>query len=60
MLAKKGITDPVIIPDVSTKAAAQKSIGMDMDKMNAEKQEFLKTLVPEWEAEAAKREATYK
>jgi nitrite reductase (cytochrome c-552) len=60
LLAKKGITDPVIIPDVSTKAAAQKSIGMDMDKMNAEKQEFLKTLVPEWEAEAAKREATYK
>jgi len=59
LLAKKGITDEVVIPDVSTKEAAQKAIGMDMDKLNKEKQTFLKSLVPEWEAEAAKREATY-
>jgi len=59
LLAKKGITDPIQLPDISTKEAAQKALGMDMDKMNREKQEFLKTLVPEWEAEAAKREATY-
>ncbi|MCP4323182.1 MAG: ammonia-forming cytochrome c nitrite reductase subunit c552, partial [Alteromonadales bacterium] len=59
LLAKKGITDPIQIPDISTKEAAQKALGMDMDKMNKEKQEFLKTLVPKWEAEAKKREATY-
>ena len=59
LLAKKGITDPIQIPDISTKEAAQKALGMDMDKMNAEKQEFLKTIVPQWEAEAKKREATY-
>ncbi|MGF1763850.1 ammonia-forming nitrite reductase cytochrome c552 subunit [Aliivibrio kagoshimensis] len=59
LLAKKGITDPVQIPDISTKEAAQRALGMDMDKMNAEKQEFLKTIVPQWEAEAEKREATY-
>jgi len=33
---------------------------MDMKKMNADKAEFKKTLVPQWEAEAEKREATYK
>ena len=59
LLAKKGITDPIKLPDISTKEAAQKALGMDMDKMNKEKQDFLKTLVPEWEAEAKKREATY-
>ncbi|WP_019617042.1 ammonia-forming nitrite reductase cytochrome c552 subunit [Psychromonas ossibalaenae] len=59
LLAKKGITDAVEIPDISTKEAAQKALGMDMEKMNKEKQEFLKTLVPEWEAEAEKREAAY-
>lgn len=59
LLAKKGITDPVQIPDISTKAAAQKALGMDMDKMNAEKQEFLKTLVPEWEAKAKARQDKY-
>ncbi|WP_022943020.1 ammonia-forming nitrite reductase cytochrome c552 subunit [Psychromonas hadalis] len=59
LLAKKGITDPIQLPDISTKEAAQKALGMDMDKMNKEKQAFLKTLVPEWQAEAEKREATY-
>jgi nitrite reductase (cytochrome c-552) len=59
LLAKKGITDPVQIPDISTKAKAQAALGMNMDAMNAEKQNFLKTVVPKWEAEAEKREASY-
>ncbi|WCE28365.1 ammonia-forming nitrite reductase cytochrome c552 subunit [Vibrio sp. SCSIO 43137] len=59
LLAKKGITEPVQIPDISTKEAAQKALGMDMDKMNAEKQEFLKTLAPEWDKKAEAREAKY-
>lgn len=60
LLAKKGITDPVAIPDISTKAKAQAALGMDMKKMNADKANFKKTLVPKWDAEAKKREATYK
>ena len=59
LLAKKGITDPIEIPDISTKELAQQALGMDMDKMHKEKAAFLKTLVPKWEAEAEKREATY-
>jgi nitrite reductase (cytochrome c-552) len=30
-----------------------------MEKLNAEKQEFLKTLVPEWDKQAAEREASW-
>lgn len=60
LLATKGITTPVKIPDISTKENAQKALGMDMKAMEAEKQEFLKTLVPQWTEEAKKREATYK
>ncbi|MEI6897402.1 MAG: ammonia-forming nitrite reductase cytochrome c552 subunit [Psychromonas sp.] len=59
LLAKKGITDAIVIPDISTKEAAQKAIGMDMEKMNEDKQTFLKTLVPQWDAQATEREATY-
>ncbi|NQZ51646.1 MAG: ammonia-forming cytochrome c nitrite reductase subunit c552, partial [Moritella sp.] len=59
LLAKKGITDPIEIPDISTKELAQQALGMDMDKMHKDKAEFLKTLVPKWDAEAEKREATY-
>ena len=59
LLAKKGITDPMEIPDISTKEAAQKALGMNMDKMNAEKQHFLDTVVPKWEEQAEKREASY-
>lgn len=59
LLAKKGVMDAVQLPDISTKAAAQKAVGMDMDKMNAEKQEFLKTLVPEWDKKAKARQENY-
>lgn len=58
LLATKGITDPVQIPDISSKEKAQRVLGMDMDQMKAEKAEFLKTVVPKWEAEAEKREAS--
>lgn len=59
LLAKKGITEPVQIPDISTKAKAQKALGMNMDKMNADKKKFLETIVPQWEEQAEKREAGY-
>lgn len=59
LLAVKGVKQPVAIPDVSTKAKAQAALGMDMKKMNAAKEEFKKTELPKWDAEAKKREATY-
>jgi nitrite reductase (cytochrome c-552) len=60
LLATKGVTEPVELPDISTKAKAQQALGMDMEKMNSDKQHFLKTVVPEWEKSAQKREeATY-
>ncbi|PSW10070.1 ammonia-forming cytochrome c nitrite reductase subunit c552 [Photobacterium rosenbergii] len=59
LLATKGITDPVEIPDISTKLKAQQALGMDMDAMNQEKEDFLNTVVPKWEEEAKVREASY-
>ncbi|MDN3679876.1 ammonia-forming nitrite reductase cytochrome c552 subunit [Vibrio tapetis subsp. quintayensis] len=59
LLAKKGILEPIEIPDISTKAAAQKALGMPMDKMKSDKDTFLKTVVPQWEKEAAERESKY-
>ena len=46
-------------PDISTKAKAQKFIGLDMDQLNSEKEEFLKTVVPEWLKIAEQREKNY-
>ncbi|WP_110457263.1 ammonia-forming nitrite reductase cytochrome c552 subunit [Shewanella algidipiscicola] len=59
LLAVKGVKQPIAIPDVSTKAKAQAALGMDMKKMNADKEEFKKTVLPKWDAEAKQREATY-
>lgn len=59
LLANKGVKQPIAYPDTSTKAKAQAALGMDMKKMNADKAEFKKNTLPKWDAEAAKREATY-
>jgi len=59
LLATKGITTEIQLPDISTKAKAQQALGMDMDKLNADKEDFLKTVVPEWNKQANAREATY-
>ncbi len=59
LLAKKGITEPVEIPDISTKEAAQRAVGLDPEQMQKDKQHFLDTLVPKWDEEAKKREAQY-
>lgn len=52
LLATKGITKEIPLPDISTKLNAQHALGMDMDKLNQEKQEFLKTIVTEWDKQA--------
>ncbi|QSX34435.1 ammonia-forming nitrite reductase cytochrome c552 subunit [Shewanella avicenniae] len=59
LLAKKGVAQPIAIPDISTKAKAQAVVGLDMEKLNAEKEAFKKEVLPEWDAAAKKREATY-
>ena len=59
ILAKHGIFEAIPYPDIATKAKAQKFIGLPMDQMNKDKQEFLKVLAPEWDRKAAEREATY-
>ncbi|MTC25301.1 ammonia-forming cytochrome c nitrite reductase subunit c552, partial [Providencia alcalifaciens] len=56
LLGSKGITHEIAIPDISTKEKAQQAIGLDMQKINADKQEFLKTVVPEWDAQARKND----
>jgi nitrite reductase (cytochrome c-552) len=46
-------------PDISTKAKAQKFIGLDMDKLHAEKKAFIERVVPEWHRQAEEREQLY-
>ena len=52
-----GVMEPVPIPDISTKEKAQAYIGLDMTKLTQEKEEFLRTVIPQWDKEAAEREA---
>ncbi|MDX9883538.1 MAG: ammonia-forming cytochrome c nitrite reductase [Prolixibacteraceae bacterium] len=59
ILADLGYNQEVPYPDIETKAKAQQFIGLDMEQLNQEKQEFLKTLVPQWKEQARQREATY-
>nr|WP_319401263.1 ammonia-forming cytochrome c nitrite reductase [uncultured Carboxylicivirga sp.] len=59
LLADLGHNKEVEMPDISTKAKAQKYIGLDMAKLNADKAEFLETVVPKWLEEASQRESKY-
>lgn len=59
LLAELGYNEEVTMPDISTKAKAQEYIGLDMKKLNADKQEFLETEVPEWLRKAQEREKQY-
>lgn len=52
VLAKNGYTEEIPLPDVSTKAKAQKYIGLDIEKEKSNKKKFLETTVPEWLAQA--------
>lgn len=60
ILMNKGFDGEVPYPDISTKAKAQEYIGLDMDKLNAEKEKFMEQVVPMWIKKAKEREATYK
>jgi nitrite reductase (cytochrome c-552) len=59
VLAKRGYTDEIPIPDISTKAKAQAFIGLDMAVLNSEKQDFIKKILPQWDAAAKARQSKY-
>jgi nitrite reductase (cytochrome c-552) len=59
VLVKHGFDGDVPYPDISTKEKAQALIGLDMKKLNDDKQWFIKTVLPQWSKEAAQREAKY-
>jgi nitrite reductase (cytochrome c-552) len=55
ILASLGHNAAIPYPDISTKAKAQAFIGLDMEKLNQEKQVFMEQIVPEW-LETARKE----
>jgi nitrite reductase (cytochrome c-552) len=57
LLVKLGYEGEVPMPDVSTKEKAQAYIGLPMEKMKTEKEQFLQTIVPQWVEEGKAREA---
>jgi nitrite reductase (cytochrome c-552) len=59
LLASLGYNKEIPYPDISTKAKAQAYIGLDMNELNREKEEFLETIVPQWNKTAEEREETY-
>ncbi|MBN1599917.1 MAG: ammonia-forming cytochrome c nitrite reductase [Bacteroidales bacterium] len=59
LLADLGFNKEVPYPDISTKAKAQAFVGLDMKKLNFEKQEFLEEVLPTWLEMANEREKNY-
>ncbi|MFW5773663.1 MAG: ammonia-forming cytochrome c nitrite reductase subunit c552, partial [Tangfeifania sp.] len=59
LLSDLGYNQKVPYPDISTKEKAQEFIGLPMEELREEKEEFLNTIVPQWEQIAAEREATW-
>jgi len=57
LLAELGHNEEIAYPDISTKALAQKYIGLDIPALQAEKNTFLQNLVPQWDAQAEQRES---
>lgn len=56
VLASLGSNSEVPYPDIATKEKAQKYIGLDIEKLNSEKAEFIKSVIPEWLKAGAERE----
>lgn len=57
LLSALGHNEAVAMPDISTKAKAQKYIGLDMEKLRADKEKFKTNTLPKWLEEAKAREA---
>lgn len=59
LLVKLGKNPEVPYPDIATKEKAQKFIGLDMAKLQTEKTEWIKTVLPEWDKKAKEREDSW-
>lgn len=57
VLSSLGFNKPVPMPDITSKEKAQHFIGLDIQKLTAEKETFKKNLIPKWLEEAKTREA---
>jgi nitrite reductase (cytochrome c-552) len=57
ILVKKGVEVPVKLPDISTKDKAQQFVGLPMDDIRNQKNNFLQNTLPEWLKIAAERES---
>ncbi|MFI3245083.1 MAG: ammonia-forming cytochrome c nitrite reductase [Ferrimonas sp.] len=55
LLASYGVSQPVAIPDISTKAAAQAAMHINVEEMERKKMTFLQEIVPKWQAEYNKK-----
>nr|WP_265474251.1 ammonia-forming nitrite reductase cytochrome c552 subunit [Mergibacter septicus] len=55
ILTQYKVAQPVAIPDISTKAKAQAAMGIKIEKQIKEKEEFLKTVIPQWDKEAKEK-----
>jgi nitrite reductase (cytochrome c-552) len=58
ILVKHNVKYPIAMPDISTKEKAQKYIGLNMEELKKEKEEFLKTTIPEWDKKAKERQGS--
>jgi nitrite reductase (cytochrome c-552) len=56
LLADLGYNQSVLYPDITTKEKAQKFIGLDIEKLNEDKKQFKKDVVPQWIKDAQKKE----
>jgi nitrite reductase (cytochrome c-552) len=58
ILVKHNVKYPIALPDISTKEKAQKYIGLNMDELKKDKDDFLKTVIPEWDKKAKERQGS--
>lgn len=58
ILVKHNVKYPIVLPDISTKEKAQKYIGLKMDELKKDKDDFLKTTIPEWDKKAKERQGS--
>ncbi|MBN8215255.1 MAG: ammonia-forming cytochrome c nitrite reductase [Spirochaetes bacterium] len=56
VLAQNGYHQAVPLPDLSTKEKAQAHIGLNMGELRAQKESFLKNILPKWLQKGAERE----
>lgn len=52
ILSRHEVKQPIDYPDISSAEKAWKVMGIDIEKERQAKDEFIKTIVPEWNKEA--------